>query len=138
MDPLSVLASVTGLVMFVSSTYKYGSGVKGACKAQDDLRNELTALFTVLTGMTATIANDDASSPEHPRIFTQLQLSLEACQRDIQELQEKLEKMSSAGKIKTAVNRLKWPLAEDDTTKIVQKLSRYRGLFHNALAVDAS
>ena len=140
MDPLSLAASVAGLLSLVGSvvgaTYKYGSSVSGASSAQRNLKSELQAMLQALVKLQAVLGNSDGSSPQYPQASAELESFLKDCEKEVKDLQAKLDKMQGGGKIKAAMNHMKWPFAEDDTAKIVQRLARYNGLFQGALGMD--
>ncbi|KAL2687952.1 hypothetical protein Neosp_005522 [[Neocosmospora] mangrovei] len=140
MDPLSLSASIAGLaslsITIVDLSYKYGSGVLGAPKAQKDFLRELEAIGHPLRQLEKLVANSDPIPPQYPQASADLASTVTECQNEMEDLRRKLEKMQSGGKVKAALSRLKWPLAEDETLKAVQRLERYRSLFQNSLSVD--
>ena len=140
MDPLSLAASIAGLAglvaTVVSTTYQYGSGVIGAAASQKSLLGELQSLRSTLQRLDIVVAEKDASSAKFFSVSEDLGTAIMECQDVINELYDKLRKKLDAGKLKGAMHRLTWPLAEADTLKKTEMLARYRGLFHLALGVD--
>jgi hypothetical protein len=140
MDPLSLAASIAALAglvaSVVSTTYAYGSSVIGASKAQKSFLKELQSLRQTLQQLDGVVADTEVSSPQYPHVSAKLTSTVNYCQKDVEELQEKLQKKLDAGKIKRNINCLTWPLAESETLKTVETLGRYRGLFQLALNID--
>lgn len=140
MDPLSLAASITALAGFVatvvSTTYQYGSSVIGATKAVKSFLTELQDLRTTLQQLEGMVLNTDPSSPQYPQVSAKLSTTVIECQNSMDKLHQKLKKRQDAGKIKSAMYRLTWPLTEGDTLSAVDTLARYRGIFHFALSVD--
>lgn len=140
MDPLSLAAAIAGLAGFVatvvSTTYAYGSGVIGASKAQKSFLRELQHLRTTLQQLEGVVAEGDATSAKYPHVSAKLSSVVSECKTALEELHEKLQKKLDAGKVKSAMYRLTWPLTENDTLRTVEMLERYRGLFQLGLSVD--
>lgn len=140
MDPLSLAASIAGVAGFVatvvSTTYSYGSSVIHASKAVKEFLAELQSLRTALQQLETIITTIGTSVPQYAQVSAKVASSVNDCKISLEELQGKLEKRQNAGKLKGAMYRMGWPLAEKDTLSAINVLARYRGQFQFALNID--
>lgn len=132
----NVASLVSAIATAVSTTYKYGSSVTGASKARKDFLQELCAIEISLTSLKHVVYNADVSSPGYLSTSTALSSHLSDCRRDIEELQTALQNNLSSGKMKKRIHNFTWPFQEEEMQKRIERLSRYQGVFQNALAVD--
>ncbi len=141
MDPFSLATGLAGLVALASSilsvSYKYGSAVINGNKTVKSLATELRDIRTVLENLEALVQDANISStPYYPKASSKLNTTVMECRSTLQELHEKLQKRQEAGKIKSALYRLTWPLTESDTLDVVNSLARYKSTLQLALSVD--
>ncbi len=140
MDPLSLAASIAGLAALVatvvSTTYEYGSSVIRTSSSQKSFLRELQSLRSTLQQLDGVVAEKDPGSAQYPTVSARLSSAVSECQAAGKDLQDNLQKKLNAGKIKGAISRLAWPLAEGDTMKAIEILARYKSLFHLSMTVD--
>ncbi len=140
MDPFSLATGIAGLIASVSSilatTYSYGSAVIRGDKAVKGLVTELRDIRTALQDLEALVQNANISVAPYPEAASKLDATIAECHTTLQELQEKLQKRQDAGKVKSVIYRLTWPLAERDTLEAANVLARYKGTIQLALTVD--
>lgn len=141
MDPFSLATGIAGLAGFVtlgvSTTYQYGSIVVGASEAQKSLLSELQHLQITLVQLQGLVAQSNASTDQYPHVSARLGSAVNECTTCMTELSEKLQSKADAGRTKSTIKRLVWPLTEKDILKTVAALDRYKGLFQLGLGIGA-
>ncbi len=116
--------------------YTYGSAVIRADKTVNSLVTELQEIRTVLQNLEALVQNADDSSAPYPKASSKLDATVTECGSTLRELHKKLRRRQDAGKIKSALYRLTWPLAESDTIDVMNALARHKSTLQLALNVD--
>lgn len=123
------LVQLTGKV--TSLSYNYVGVSKRARKDLRDLVDELTSLGKVLDTLQDYV---DAANPMQSKAILQLDGGpLQACARELRELQAKLEPEKGW---KGVVDSLKWPFQEGETMQRILRIERHKTLFTFALTAD--
>lgn len=130
-DISGLISTVIGLSFNVASTiYNFAQGVKAASDSVRGLSSELFALIGVLEHMRlqrqqATPSEPEASPESHgPSSAKQV---LEETLVFLQELKKSLD--PPQGRVKAAVQKLKWPLKETETKSHLERLERVKTYF---------
>ena len=137
MDPLSLAASVAGLVSLalqVSGTIgAYCKSVKDAPKSVEEISRELLLLISALQQL----ENFLKSQPLKQSAFDQSSLLATAfisCRDSIDGIASKLHGPEK-GKFPT-LDRLKWPFAENEIQKRLEALRRCTSTFQFSLTIE--
>jgi predicted patatin/cPLA2 family phospholipase len=142
-DPLSVSASVAGLmslvIVVVDTTFQYISSVRKAPTVVNSFFVELKQLKTVLMrfyDLTHDINQLLLDNPTKKESFILCAMNIDACKAELEAVQRKFDKLTTAHGASKVLNRLKWPFIEGETLQLIERLQRYGNVFHMALAVD--
>lgn len=140
MDPLSVAASVAGLmtlsievVHVISDYYK---STKNAPRDVQEIKNELESLSIILERLELVLRSDkiryNSFSFDTSSVLT---TALNSCEQKIREISSKLKppKDSSASRV---WERLKWPFSEKEVQKLLEILRRCILTFQFSLTVE--
>ncbi|KAM5343515.1 hypothetical protein ACJ41O_012052 [Fusarium nematophilum] len=149
MDPLSISASIAGLVTLADlvfrSAAKYAKGVTGSRKEVEALSREVKNLSLVLHHLSL-IAFDlesqtaaGGTAPEQASHFKAHHL------HDCQQVLRRLEKalcdtksgLESGSRLDRLQRSLKWPFSSTETTELLQELQRHKQTIDLALAAES-
>jgi len=140
MDPLSLSASIAGLItmadVIVRNGFKYISEVKEADNSIRDLFCEVNLLVGTLHSL-RNIAQrfevDDSSHTYAMRID-----HVNACDKTLYKIQLQLDKISNTKdrSISRTKKRLLWPLSQSETRTILAEVERHKSTMSLALSVD--
>jgi hypothetical protein len=152
MDPLSISASVAGLITLagalISKSKAYGSGVLNAPKELTEFIQELTYLKGVLSGLDAFLRLRAAATPAgRSEVATGLAGpggAVNDCLSALESITETLEKCERNPGAKrrklnstmSASGRLKWPLTKESTEDHIRRIERLKNTFTLALSTD--
>lgn len=139
MDPLSVSASVAGLItlaeLIVSRGYEFLKGVKNAKAEITKLLVEITALFGVLQSLRLV-----ALRFEGQQFNTILQLDyLQSCQKLVDRIHVHLKAAlpeDSDGRWRAAGKSLRWPLSDKETKALIADVGKHKATLSLALNAD--
>ena len=141
MDPLSVAASIAGLVSIADvvfrRTYKYIKAVKDAQKEISALSNEISALFGILRRLELLACQVDEdvfdSTLRLEHIFE--------CQQTLEKVNSILEKDDTSSLddrlLESTRRRLRWPLSKSRTEKLIEEIERHKSTLTLALTADS-
>ena len=138
MDPLSIAASIAGLISLTiqvsESVTSYGKAVKDAPKSIEEMISELYSMLSVLRQLESLFRSQQVkcSSFDHSSV---LALAIIRCDENIGKLLSKLRQMESH-KLSRAFERLQWPFSEKNLNKILVTIRRYTATFQFALTVE--
>ncbi|CCX04970.1 Similar to ankyrin [Exophiala dermatitidis NIH/UT8656]; acc. no. EHY59712 [Pyronema omphalodes CBS 100304] len=143
MDHLSLSASVAGLVSLALEVRRildsYVSGVKSA---SDDVRR-LFAEISVLCYFLEKLVEFQRSDDSNGISFDQTSIICSAAtiyQAEVEKLYKKLEKLNIRGangnKITEIIEKIKWPLLQEECEKSVASLQRFAQTFQFALVLE--
>jgi ankyrin repeat protein len=137
MDPLSISASIAGLVtladVVIDRTYKTIITCKNAGPDAQRLLEETTALIGTLKAL------DNLGQNDSHHLESQLpSAQVTGCRDILLKVREKLDKANPNGqntlvKIKRT---LLWPITKAETDKILESMERYKATFSLCLSVD--
>ncbi|KAI1743289.1 ankyrin repeat-containing domain protein [Xylaria scruposa] len=149
MDPLSISASVAGLVTLAGTVFslvaKYIKDVRDAPKEARDLLDEVKQ-FSVLLHHLSLVAREleitTKTGEEALRDSPNLQWHhIYDCQRILNHVENRLTRNTEGLKSSTTLtkirSRLKWPLSSDDTKDMIQTIQRHKLTINLALSATS-
>lgn len=142
-DPLSVSASIAGLISLAdivySRTLKYWKAVNSAerdVKALADQTSVLAGTLKRLTMLADALADHEATD-SHFRMH-----HISACGHTLGGIKERLKKAQSDFEKPNALSKLqrklKWPFSADEMKDLLQELARHQSQVQLALAADST
>ena len=146
MDPVSAVASVIAIYQLASAIsglcFRYGQGVRQADRDADLVINEIDTFQKYLRTLKDILVNEDvATSGSEPlanleEIVNGESAALRRCERDLQDLKKRLEKVQFEGRFQGAINKLSWPLKKEEVRKTLNTLKNFTEAVDRALNVD--
>lgn len=146
MDPVSAIASVIALYQLASTVsglcFHYGQGARRADRDADLVINEIDIFQRYLRTLKATLAKEDAATGGVDRLQNLNEVvdgesgPMKMCIKDLEKIQTKLIKVQAEGGFKEAVNRLSWPLKQEEVSKTLSTLRRFTEAVDRALNMD--
>ena len=138
MDPLSLSASVVGLLGFSAKVYEvvssYVKKAKNAPQEAQRLEQELAALNTVLDQMSSFLSSECRSSAAFDRTCVLISLVAE-CHTQIKNLWMKCDGLREGSRLSRTVAKLRWPLRQDECQDVLDMLGRCKQTFAFSLTV---
>jgi ankyrin repeat domain-containing protein 50 len=135
MDPLSVASGVAGLL---SVTIKLGMAigeyvrsVKGASKDALKLEREIQAFSSVLEQLCKFLQSKDADIVFEPTSV--LLIATNSCDKELSDLQKKLEKFSHGDRTSRVLQKLSWPFTEKENRETLDAIHRWTQLYSLSL-----
>lgn len=129
-------ASVTGLINFsldaIILIYKFVTGVKRASGTVLRLQKELGALKSVLVLLDSILKKKQPALQQSSALVQ----AISKCKEELKNVQNTLDGVAKGQRFRKVLHKLKWPLDEDDTLKIVQTLHQYVDVFQLSLTVE--
>lgn len=136
MDPISAASGVAGLLSItiqVGMTIgAYVNSVKGASKGAQKLEREVQAFSSVLKQLHEFLQSKDG---DHV-IFeptSVLLVATNSCDKELGDLQKKLEKFSTSDKASRFLQKLSWPFTEKENQEAIDALHRWAQLYSLSL-----
>jgi hypothetical protein len=140
MDPLSLSASIAGLIMITNSIvtngFKYLPEFKQSDETIRSLFNEVNLLFGTLHSLqniATRLEHEQSSIPHTTRIH-----HINACDKTLRKVETQLEKV--AAKRNTITDRTRqrvvWPLSKAETKSLLLEVERQKTSLNLALSVD--
>lgn len=134
MDPLSVAASVAGLIQLTSklvpALYNLGLAITEANKDAQAAATEVAGMSVVLQGLQTYILGRLHANPERLRLITveQITASLTACVLTYSELDETLQALHADSGLKVW-ERAVWSIKRDSIQKLVTSIQNHKMTF---------
>ena len=139
MDPLSISASIAGLItlteVIVSHGYEFLKGVKHAKAEISQLLVEITALFGVLQSLRIVAGRFEGAQLGSSIQATQLQACHDLVHRIREHLRQALPE-DKDGRWRTAGKSIRWPLSSGETKTLIADLEKQKSILSLALQVD--
>ncbi|KAF7541307.1 hypothetical protein G7054_g743 [Neopestalotiopsis clavispora] len=140
-DPLSIAASVAGLLSLADSVFRgvfrYSREVSDAQRDIKALRDELQSVASVLHGIKLLTETLEGDAPHAS--FLRLE-HIHSCRAVLKEIQSRIAKSDPSPegnkRIERAKQSLKWPFGKSRTSEMVNELSRQKGTLQLALQAD--
>ncbi|KAF7919569.1 hypothetical protein EAE99_008421 [Botrytis elliptica] len=146
MDPLSVSASISGLIsildLIAGKSYKYVKEVRGSTQEVKKLVNEMTDLYGILNQLRLVVSRFDDES-----ISSTIQFQhIDTCRALLDRIKERLDKADrdNIGGQKSAIGRkisnlgraLIWPFSVGETRALIDDVTTQKSTLMFALQVD--
>lgn len=140
MDPLSVAASVAGLMSLsievVHAVSEYYKSAKNAPSDIEGIKSELESLSIILERLELVLRSDkirsNSSSFDTSSVLT---TALNSCEKTIREISSKLGRPKDSS-VSRVWERLKWPFSEKEVQKLLEVLHRHILTFQFSLTVE--
>ncbi|KAH7323128.1 ankyrin repeat-containing domain protein [Stachybotrys elegans] len=148
MDPLSISASIAGLVSLADLVYRstrtFITRAKVATKEVEALSSETKSLSIVLHALSHTTFDLEVSQEDQSDGKNRAQDAkydhLYDCQQTLSRLEKALEKpmaqLSSNSRLGRVQGRLKWPFSSSDTTELLHDIQRHKQTLDLAVSAD--
>jgi hypothetical protein len=141
-DPLSISASIAGLVTLADAIYrtsfKYAKSVKNAQQEVGDLATEARDLAGVLHRLSLLASALEADADDEEPVLRLHHVA--ACRKMLLRVELAISKATAnfdSGKTREKVARaLKWPFTSSETKEILDEVVRQKGTLSLALAAD--
>ncbi|KAH7013160.1 ankyrin repeat-containing domain protein [Ilyonectria destructans] len=149
MDPLSLAASVAGLVSLADLVFrtatKYWKEVKDSRKDVDELLSEVKGVSILLHDLSLvafSLEIDPSQNGGRSEHSSHLKLHhLYECQKLLRQLEQSLndakKKFNSPSSLNRLQSRLKWPFSSREMSQIVQSIQRHKQAINVALTADS-
>ena len=138
MDPLSIAASVAGLVTLTaqvsSSIVTYIKAAKDHTKGINQIAQELNSMQLVLEQLEELLKSQSMKKTSFAQSSV-LANAIMSCKDSVQAISEKLPKPTQSS-ISHIIEKLKWPFTEKETQKKFEILQRYTSTFSFSLTVE--
>ena len=136
MDPLSAASGVAGLLSLsiqVGMTIgTYANSVKGASKGAQKLEREIQAFSSVLEQLCKFLQSKDTDQVVFEPTSVLL-VATNSCDKELGDLQKKLEKFSIGDKASRVLQRLSWPFTEKENRETIDAIHRWTQLYSLSL-----
>jgi hypothetical protein len=146
MDPLSISASVAGLIsiadLIAEKSYRYIKEAKGAAKEIKKLLEEITALFGILNSLRLVAARYEGDIFD-PTMQAQ---HIHSCHELLEDIKSRLDEAdpSHVNHTKSSMRRktsmisksLIWPFTSSETKELVAEVEKHKATLSLALAAD--
>jgi hypothetical protein len=136
MEPLSAASGVAGLLSLtiqVGMTIgAYANSVKGAPKDAQKLEREIQAFSAVLKQLCEFLQSKDAGHVVFEPTSVLL-VATNSCDKELRDLQKKLEKFSTGDKVSRVLQRLSWPFTEKENRETIDVIHRWTQLYSLSL-----
>nr|RBQ91713.1 hypothetical protein FVER53263_09916 [Fusarium verticillioides] len=143
MDPLSLAASIAGLVSLGDIVFKYAlrycKSVKDAPKEVNDLLNEIKDLTLLLHNLSMVAYGhglQTQTNPQNPATAHKPH-HLHECQQLLNQLEDGLSKLEQKSGLDKVQSRLKWPFNTSVTKEMLQAIGRHKQTINIALGADS-
>ncbi|KAI5461698.1 hypothetical protein BGZ63DRAFT_241162 [Mariannaea sp. PMI_226] len=140
-DPLSISASIAGLVSLADVTfkyvYKYVTAAKNAKSDIQALAYEVNELSSILRVLRALASNLEIEGGFDPALRTHY---LAHCNNTLDRITKRVKKAADSltrSKLEGISRQLKWPFSASETKDLLAELSRHKANIHVALAADS-
>lgn len=137
-DPLSVAASIAGLLSLADSAFRgvfrYSKAVSNAQDGIKALNTELRSVASVLHGVKLLAETMETDTQR----FSQLRLEhVNSCRSILDEILRRIDRFESGSKstsrVERAIQSLKWPFSKSRTSEMVTELSHQKSTLQLAL-----
>ncbi|KAK1834051.1 hypothetical protein QBC39DRAFT_30471 [Podospora conica] len=141
-DPLSIAASVAGLITLADTifraSFQYAKSAKNAKQEALDLASEAQDLAGVLHRLSL-VASAFETDPEPERQHTLRLHHVLSCRRMLLRVEKALAKASSdfdAGKARAVRRAVKWPFSSTEVKELLDEIGRHKATLSLALTAD--
>lgn len=139
-DPLSMAASIIALIQLTGALSAFGHGYIGGLRRGSADRRRLVEEFASLNIILQHLRDHSASTSGgggDTGALQDLAGPLANCRQELDALAAKMKPRKRKG-LSGIWRTLKWPLEEAETLQAVERIERYKTLFHFAVTADHS
>lgn len=139
MDPLSVAASVAGLMSLTLEVLRrvesFYQAAKEAPNRIRDVQEELSLMHSALQQLSSLLASAEMKTSSFA-LSSVLTTALTSCGQSIESISAKLQrpKQGSLARVKEA---LRWPFNEDEILRMLETLRRHTSTFQFSLTIES-
>ena len=127
MDPLSVAASLAGLITISTQIVIIIKGIKSKNKKElDSLSREVHAVRTILTQIQQIVQFQSAKPAKNSEWLDALSATLDDCGDTYLQLQKSLQGLVSSSRLEELKKKVKWTLKEKDLQDSLRKIESYK------------
>lgn len=138
MDPLSVAASVAGLVaLTLEVSRRVGSFYQAAKEAPNrirDVQEELSLIHSVLQQLNSLLQSAEMKTSSFA-LSSVLTKPLTSCAGSVESISAKLQRPKQ-GSLSRAKEAFRWPFNEKDIVQILETLRRHTSTFQFSLTIE--
>jgi hypothetical protein len=139
MDPLSLTASIVGLISFAIGVTKtvteYISDVRHAPAESRELASELSALTNALDSLSSFLTRQDEESTSF-KDMSVLYTTTRLCHGKLSAINETLREFLKKTEHMKWYRRLVWPFNKEDHLEVIGTLRGCMQIFHFSLSID--
>lgn len=136
-DPLSVAASIIALIQLTGALSVFGHGYIGGLRRGSADRRRLVEEFASLGAILQHLHDHGGGSGSDAGALQDLSGPLANCRLELDALADRMRPRKRKG-LSRVWRTLKWPLEEAETLQAVERIERYKTLFHFAVTADHS
>ncbi|KAJ0268066.1 hypothetical protein COL940_013755 [Colletotrichum noveboracense] len=139
-DPLSIAASVTGIVSLSAAVFQQVTKFAKEAKNAEKNVKELASQTRNLSGVLQNLALLASSLEDQDSATTFRAHHLYACSNTLYKVEERLKKANddfhSGSKAKAVLRSLKWPFSADETKSLSAEMATHRSTLELALSAE--
>lgn len=135
MDPLSVTASIIGILQLSTKVFGYLNDVKDASKDRAKCTIELSNLNSLLVSLRFRLEEGSSNEPWYTAV-RDLGVGNGPLDQFKQALEELQTKMTGGGRLKKLGSALAWKFSKEEVASILARMERLKTLVHIALQMD--
>lgn len=139
-DPLSIAASVVGIVSLSAAVFQQVSKFVKKAKGAESNFKELANQTRNLSGVLQNLALLASALEDQDSAATFKAHQLYACSQTLFEIEKRLKRAEYAfqtgSKTRNALRSLKWPFSVDETKSLISDMAAHRGTLELALSAD--
>lgn len=142
MDPLSLSASIAGLISLADpvfrAVFKYARAVKDARSDVQTLADEINGFITILRSLEALALDLESEGNTFDRTLSTHDLfEINKILAKVDQRVKKATDSFSRSKLEGVVRQLKWPFSVSETKELLNDLSRHKATITLALSADS-
>jgi hypothetical protein len=126
MDPLSVAASVAGLITVSTQILDIISTLSSSNKGLESVSRELSSVRGILCQIQQIVQFQSAKPKKNTEWLAALDALLNDCGDSCLELQNALQGLSSTSKLGALKNKVKWTMKEKDVLDMLRKIESHK------------
>ncbi|KIJ38233.1 hypothetical protein M422DRAFT_259141 [Sphaerobolus stellatus SS14] len=142
MDPLSITAATVGFLGTLNTlrdiVWKIVKSGKEQKKAIEELNGQIQYFDRLLSDFESIIREVPYVPGNFSQDYSMLETSLQTCHAQVQEFVDKLKPPVSRWTFEGIIQRLKWPVEDEERNKLVDLVDRYKSSIHLELTMKQS
>ena len=135
MDPASIVGLTAAIQQILTTVYQFGKGVR---EARDEINHLCSELFALKAALEHVQLNMDTRSPGTCKDAQSILISSNMSTSEFSDMLSSTNSILSSlltrldckpGKIKSALQRVSWPLLKDDVNRDIKRIERLKSFF---------